>query len=311
MQTNGAWLWIGIGCGLFLIFPLLFRKAFLRFGVPTFVSVILVAGIMWLNKYCYDRVETANILDVGQGQCISLLSDKATVLLDCGNISNLDDAGTIAAAHLYSRGRDSVDVLVLSHLHEDHAGGVTVLMEMVDVDCIVMPKYYDDSDELFREIYTAAKRHDCEIIRLDRDTQMNVGDIVLEFYTSGKAVHENERCIIAKATIGEFVLLAMADASGDMERALVEKENLRPVDVLVVSHHGSDYSSSYELLREVGGKTAVISSGYNNYGHPAEETLERLRKCGYNVYRTDEDKTIEIRIEQIIWARKALKPMRN
>ena len=59
--------------------------------------------------------------------------------------------------------------------------------------------------------------------------------------------------------------------------------------------HGSKYSSSEDFLESVGGEYAVISTGYNTYGHPAEETLERLDDSGYNVFRTDIDGTIEIR----------------
>ena len=69
-----------------------------------------------------------NILDVGQGQCITIMTDEVTAVLDCGNIYSIDDAGTIAAARLYSRGRDQVDFLFLSHLHADHADGAVMLM---------------------------------------------------------------------------------------------------------------------------------------------------------------------------------------
>ena len=64
----------------------------------------------------------------------------------------------------------------------------------------------------------------------------------------------------------------------------------------MVGHHGSDSACSQQLLTALGGSTAVISVGHNSYGHPAEETLERLALCGYNIYRTDKDGTVEIRI---------------
>ena len=64
-----------------------------------------------------------------------------------------------------------------------------------------------------------------------------------------------------------------------------------------MGHHGSKYSSGEQFLDYIGADTAVISSGYNTYGHPAEETLERLMKYGYNTYRTDRDGTVILHIE--------------
>ena len=83
-----------------------------------------------------------------------------------------------------------------------------------------------------------------------------------------------------------------------MERELAAQAELEKTDILIVGHHGSKYASSDELLKEVGGGLAVISVGYNNYGHPAPETLEALDACGYQVKRTDVDGTVEIRLER-------------
>ena len=80
------------------------------------------------------------------------------------------------------------------------------------------------------------------------------------------------------------------------ELRLTREQELAGTELLVVGHHGSAYASAPQLLAELGGDTAVISVGFNRYGHPAEETLERLALCGYNVYRTDRDGTVEIRI---------------
>ena len=73
------------------------------------------------------------VLDVGQGQCISVISGDKTVLIDCGGIYSLDNAGETAGSYLLSRGRKRVDVLLLTHLHADHVNGVPRLLELVDV----------------------------------------------------------------------------------------------------------------------------------------------------------------------------------
>lgn len=107
---------------------------------------------------------------------------------------------------------------------------------------------------------------------------------------------ENERCLMMKLSIGDYDLLITADAPMRAERELAKSMELSGTEALIVGHHGSKYSSSEELLRAAGAELAIISVGYNNYGHPAEVTLERLHENGYNVYRTDTDGTLEIRI---------------
>ena len=109
---------------------------------------------------------------------------------------------------------------------------------------------------------------------------------------------ENERCLMIDLAVGENHLLVTADAPKKLERELVDSEELEDTDILIVGHHGSKYASADELLQEAGGGLAVISVGYNTFGHPAPETLEALEVYGYEIKRTDEDGTVEIRLER-------------
>lgn len=120
-------------------------------------------------------------------------------------------------------------------------------------------------------------------------------DMKLYAYLDGE---ENERCLMSRLTIGSYDVLVTADAPEKLEKRLVKEHNTDGIETLIVGHHGSKYSSGEELLSTVDGSLALISVGYNSYGHPAQETLERLAAYGYNVLRTDKDGTIEIRIGQ-------------
>ena len=91
-------------------------------------------------------------------------------------------------------------------------------------------------------------------------------------------------------------MLITADAPQSMERQLAEREDLSGTEILIAGHHGSRDACAPELLREAGGNMAIVSVGYNTYGHPAEETLERLRESGYTVWRTDLNGTVEIAV---------------
>ena len=100
----------------------------------------------------------------------------------------------------------------------------------------------------------------------------------------------------ALATAGDFDILITGDMAGSTERKLAETYALPDVEVLVVSHHGSRYSSDETFLRAIRPETAVISVGDNSYGHPAGETLQRLTDAGADIWRTDEQGTVRITV---------------
>lgn len=296
MQTRGAWLWLSLSYTLVLIL-LVFRKA--SFGsvvLSLTVSVLALNFMMDSNETYHRENEVLTALNVGQGQCIISLTEKSSVVFDCGNIQTIDDAGQMAAAYLYSHGRESLDVLVLSHLHADHANGAVMLMELIPVKLLVIPETYDDADDLYAGIVACAENNGTKVLRVGNSTGFELGDISLEFYKGGFRDTENERCIITRLINDDFEFLAMSDATAEMERRLVYEHDMSGVDVFSVSHHGSAYSSDPRFLERLGAKTAVISTGYNFYGHPSQETLDALKTYGYNVKRTDIDGDISIEI---------------
>ena len=78
-----------------------------------------------------------------------------------------------------------------------------------------------------------------------------------------------------------------ADIDGDLERALADRKHIPDIECLVVSHHGSKYSSDKRFLEKVKPEIAIISVGYNNFGHPSKEAIARLADAGAEIYRTD------------------------
>ena len=153
----------------------------------------------------------------------------------------------------------------------------------------------DDSDSLYSSILACARKNGTRVVELSEPSLVRAGDLSMDVFCLPGGQDENERCLMAMLHAGGLEVLVTADASDKMERSLTAAEDLSEADVLIVSHHGSRYASCDELLREVRGRTAVISTGYNRFGHPADETLDRLAEYGYTIQRTDRDGTIEIR----------------
>ena len=238
---------------------------------------------------------TIAVLDVGQGQSIAVMSGDSTVMIDCGGGAKQQRAGETAGAYLLSRGRDRIDALVLTHLHSDHANGVQMLMEMVDVDTLYLPIEPNDDDGLLEPILTSAAAHGTTVVYISADTGVNFGNINLTLYAPAEAGDANERCIMCLASIGDYDMLVTGDAPAAAEREFISAHPLHDAELFIAGHHGSKYSNSVELIESIGAHTAVISVGYNSYGHPTQQTLERLSYFGYNIYRTDLNGSVEIR----------------
>jgi competence protein ComEC len=107
----------------------------------------------------------------------------------------------------------------------------------------------------------------------------------------------NEQGLSALCTAGDFDVLITGDMAASTEKQLIAEYRLPRVEVLIVSHHGSRYSSDLTFLKKIRPETAIICVGDNSYGHPTEETLQRLNSIGAVVYRTDNDGDITIQVK--------------
>jgi len=112
----------------------------------------------------------------------------------------------------------------------------------------------------------------------------------------GFARYLNEQGLTALCSAGDFDVLITGDMAGSTERKLVGQYDLPDIEVLMVGHHGSRYSSSQELLQAVRPETAIISVGDNSYGHPTQEAMDRLSQAGAEIYRTDRQGNILVTV---------------
>ena len=298
VYLDNVFMWGWLALSFAALAAMLFVKlpGGLRLAYPILMSAVLLAEALSLsgNYYRSDR-GTVAVLDVGQGQSIACIEKNAAVLIDCGGKNTLENAGETAAAYLISRNIRQLDALVLTHLHSDHANGVRQLMELVDVKCIYMPKDPPDEEGLLGPILESAEKHGAEVRYVWGDWLQCFGGIKLQLYRPSTRGDANERGIMCRLSLDDWDMLITADASTAAENELIERLDLSGTELYIAGHHGSRHSSGQPLLEELGAGTALISVGYNNYGHPTHETLERLSAYGLDIYRTDLNKTIEIR----------------
>lgn len=226
-------------------------------------------------------------LNVGQGESVLLYSGPEAAMVDCGSSTGYLHAGDIAADQLNAMGYTRLRALVVTHYHADHTNGLGELLTRVPVDTLYLPDIQDDygvRDKLCR----LALSYGSSVVWVTQRLTVPLGAAELTVFPPMEGKDLNERCVAALCSAGDFDVLITGDMPGDMEAALAERYDLPDTEVLVVSHHGSKYSSDKEFLAAVRPDTAIISVGENHYGHPARETLWRLSDIGAEIYRTDE-----------------------
>lgn len=243
------------------------------------------------------RVEglTVTALDVGQGQCIVVEQERSVMLIDCGGVNTAANAGDAACAYLASHGRRRVDLLVLTHLHADHANGVETLLSRMNVACLAMPENADDAG-CTDGIVSLCGELGTEIKYITRDSAVRLGGLDATLYAPLGSSNANERGLIVLGAYGDFEFLVTGDADMSTERIFTKLCELPDIELLIAGHHGSKNSSGEELLAACRPDTVFVSVGWNNYGHPTAETLERLTGCGAEVYRTDLNGDISITV---------------
>ena len=269
-----------------------------KYALASTLTVLTLAACLWLNsRWQQYGAFRAAVLDVGQGESVALCSGSEAALVDCGSSNSYVDAGSVAADALQSAGIRRLSSMIVTHYHADHTNGLTEVLTRLPVNTLYLPDIEDEYGVRDRLVSLAAHQG-ADVVFVTEPTRIALGEAALTVYppllTTGDL---NEQGLTALATAGDFDLLITGDMAGQTEQLLAQTYPLPDVEVLVVSHHGSRYSSDESFLRAITPDNAVISVGDNRYGHPAEETLRRLQAVGATVWRTDQQGSIRIIID--------------
>lgn len=265
-----------------------------KYLIATAASVLVLALAIFLNTLDY-RAGDINVtaLDVGQGESVVLYSEGDAMLVDCGSSNSYIDAGTYAVNHLSSMGFHHLKAVTLTHFHADHANGLATVLSTMKVDTLYLPDI-DDEYGVREELETLAKRNGVKVKTVTKTELCALGEAMVTIYPSVGAGDMNEQGLTVLASTEDFDVLITGDMKDSTERALVSKYPIPDVEVLLVGHHGSKYSSHEDFLAVVQPEIAIISVGDNSYGHPTAEAIERLEAVGATVRRTDEEGDITV-----------------
>lgn len=229
------------------------------------------------------------VLDVGQGQCILVQTEGKQYMIDCGGYSE-EAVADLAAQTLLSQGVFRLDGVILTHYDTDHAGALLNFLTRIPTERLYLPTAEDNGTmkEAILEEYAQS------ITWVEDSYILKTGTIQLFAGEDETSDNESGLCVLCR--LEDCDILITGDRSVDGEFALLKQANLPDLEILVAGHHGSANSTGKALLNATLPELVIISVGEkNSYGHPAEETLARLRELGCQVLRTDQNGTITIR----------------
>lgn len=232
---------------------------------------------------------SVHFIDVGQGDCTLVKSDGKYLLIDAGE----NGYETDVLNYLRSMGVKKLDYIIATHQHSDHIGGLPEVLEEFETDNIIMPrltKAQTPTNSTYTAFLKAVKASGAKVISAKPGLTYALGEAEFEILgpVTDDAEDINSMSAVTKITYGETSFLVTGDAEKDEELEIIDNGADLDCDVLRVGHHGSYTSSCKEFVSAVSPEICVISCGENNdYGHPHDAAVKRLKKQTDEIYRTD------------------------
>ncbi|ETT85254.1 MBL fold metallo-hydrolase [Viridibacillus sp. FSL R5-0477] len=234
-----------------------------------------------------------HIIDIGQGDSILIQSKKENILIDAGN----KGAGDEVVAYLQKNNVTTLDAVVSTHPDADHVGGLAEVINSIEVKKVYAPKV-SHTTIAYKNFLTAVKNQGLKITQAKTGVEIQTTEenLSLKFIapvTTYSQSDLNDWSAVLLLQNGNNKFLFTGDAEFPAEDDMLAKNLIPQVDVLKVSHHGAEEASSDAFLAKAKPTYAAISvSATNGYGHPTAVTLNRLKKVGAKVYRTDKQGNI-------------------
>ena len=233
-----------------------------------------------------------HFIDVGQGDCSLIRSDGKNILIDAGE----NDQGSTVVAYLKKLGITKIDLLVATHPHSDHIGGMDVVVDELEIGKILMPRLPDEmvpTTKTYRDLLTSITNKGLKITPAKPGASYEFGAGALTVLGPNDDYDNlNDTSLVCRFTYGaneEASFFFTGDMESTAEKDLLQKGWNLESDVLKVGHHGSSTSTSKKFYRAVAPDYCVISVGdHNSYNHPSKKTLETISAVnGAEIYRTD------------------------
>ena len=234
-----------------------------------------------------------SFIDVGQGDATLIRTENHVILIDTASRSARQEILYV----LHAKEIETIDLLILTHGHEDHIGNADTIFHYFEVLEVKYPKAgYELIETLvWQRVLEAINYHNINVTYPKPGQNRYFDDIRIDILGPLYGLRGiNNNSIILRITHGNKSLMFFGDAEAEAERALVNTTTLTKADIILTPHHGSNTSTTTELLDVINPTYAIISVGANNrHNHPHNLVLNRLKERNIEVFRTDEQGTIK------------------
>ena len=237
-----------------------------------------------------------HFIDVGQGDSILIQAGEQAMLVDAGT----NESGSVVTEYLRSLNITKLDYLIGTHPHEDHIGGLDDVIHSFEIGTVIMPDV-SHTTQTYEDVLDALLEKNLTVTAPHPGDSYSIGDASFTVLSPSAEIAEqaaenddlNNLSVGIRLVYGSNAFVLCGDAESDSEEAMVESGLDLKADVLKAGHHGSSTSTSDAFLAAVDPDYAVISCGKDNsYGHPHQETMDKLNAADISIFRTDEQSTV-------------------
>lgn len=284
----------------FLLGLVVYNDKFYRIKFKSYIissCIILFTFVLWFGIKP-DGLVRVHFIDVGQGDATLVTTPtKKAVLIDTGGIlqskSDFDVGARVVVPYLKHYGITEIEYLILTHAHEDHAGGAKAVYKKIKVNHILIGR--EDKIE-YAKVFQTSLENMPTCIPAYQGQKFAVDGVDFEVLAAMDGVKlktGNEVSNVIKISYGQHSFLITGDLDANGENLLLQEGAVLSSSVLKVGHHGSKTSSTVDFIKQVNPIYAMISVGADNaFGHPSNVVVERLKENQAIIYRTDDDGAI-------------------
>lgn len=292
---------------IFLVLIYYFILLYFRYGhpklvkevaKPIFAAVMALCGAGILIISIPNNSLQIHFADVGQGDCAIIRTPSGkSIIIDGGGSIN-DKNGSYAGEQivvplLYNLNMTEIDLMIASHGHMDHIGGLKTVIDKINVKKLIVA---DTNDVEMRELTEYAEKKGISVIRVrENDILYKENGIALKalypledekLMPKESTTNANDLSLVVRLDYGDFSALFTGDIGAISEHRILDYNKDIRCDLLKVAHHGSKYSSDKSFIEAIEPNLSVISVGRNTYGHPSPEAIERIAGQGSKIYQT-------------------------
>jgi competence protein ComEC len=303
--------WLGIALSVALVAFAVARGRWWRVSTGA-AAAALLALLVWhpFPPDFHPGQLEMSVIDVGQGDSILLVfPDGKSMLMDGGGIpafghqthSQLDTGEDLVAPYLWDRGMRRIDIVALSHAHDDHVGGLPAIVADFHPRELWTGATPDSAG--WRKLREEAARDGVKVMPLEAPRHFEFGHTSIDVlapladYVPNDTPKNNDSLVL-RIRYGSRTFLLTGDVERPIEYRMLDENEIASTDVLKVAHHGSRTSSTPAFLDAATPAFAVISVGVDNsYGHPNRDVLARLGEHHAEILRTDRNGLVTVRTD--------------